>query len=256
MPALGLGTWRLTGPQCQQVVEDAIDIGYRHIDTAQMYGNEAEVGAGIRASGVDPVELFVTTKLANDNHEPEAVRASVEASLRALQLDAVDLLLIHQPVATERLDATLGAMQALVDDGMVRRLGVSNFPVDLLGSALQTAALFAIQVEYHALRNRDDQLAAADQHDLLVQGYSPLARGAATADPQIVEVARTIGATPAQVALRWLLDQPRVAAIPKASNRAHLEENWATLDVALDDEARRRLDRSAQRQLEAADVGD
>ena len=255
VPALGLGTWRLTGSGCQRAVEAALEIGYRHLDTAQMYGNEAEVGAGIRRAAVPAEQLFVSTKLANDNHEPGAVRSSVEASLQGLQLDVVDLLLVHHPVATELLEDTLGAMQALVDDGLVRRLGVSNFSVELLEKARRTSDLFAVQVEYHALRTQEDQLSAAREAGLLFQAYSPLARGAVAHDEVLRAIASDVGATPAQIALRWLLDQPNVAAIPKASSRQHLQENWEALDVSLDDDARRRLAGSAERRLEAADVG-
>lgn len=255
VPALGLGTWRLTGPTCQQAVEDALAIGYRHIDTAQMYGNEAEVGAGIGAAGVDEHELFVTTKIDTSNHEPAAVSASVAESLDKLGLDAVDLLLIHQPEHLDILEETLSAMQQLVDEGRVRHLGVSNFSPGLLERAVRAADLFAIQVEYHPFRSQDEQLDAARQNDLLFQAYSPLARGGVVDDDEVVSAARSVDATPAQVALRWLIDQSAVAAIPKASSRAHLEENWGALDVELDEEARRRLDAASRRERDAAEVG-
>lgn len=244
---LGLGTWQLTGRTCEHAVAEAIGIGYRHIDTAQMYGNEAEVGAGIAASGIDPAELFVTTKLWSNSLTPDAVRCSTEESLRQLRLDAVDLLLIHHPFRPDILEDTLGAMRELRDDGLVRHLGVSNFSIDLLERALGSTELLAIQIEYHPFRRQDDQLAAARRHDLLFQAYSPLARGGATGTEVIEEVARHLGATAPQVVLRWLIDQHNVVPIPKASSRAHLEENWGALDVKLDDDARARLDSLTRR---------
>lgn len=255
VPALGLGTWRLTGPDCQRAVEEAIAIGYRHLDTAQMYRNESEVGAGIRASGIDAAELFVTTKIAGDNHAADAVRRSSEESLRKLGLDAVDLLLIHHPKEMDILEETLAAMAQLQEDGLVRHIGVSNFSVDQLRRALAAARLFAIQIEYHPYRSQADQLEAARAHDLLFQAYSPLARSAVAGDDDLDRIAADVGATPAQVALRWLMDQPNVAAIPKASSRAHLEDNWGALDLRLDDDARRRVDALTARQQKASEVG-
>jgi 2,5-diketo-D-gluconate reductase B len=255
IPALGLGTWRLTGSQCRRTVEEALAIGYRHLDTAQMYRNEADVGAAIQAAGIDAGELFVTTKIDNGNHRPEAVRASTEESLDRLQLDAVDLLLVHQPVAVDILEDTLEAMQQLQQDGLVRHLGVSNFSVELLERALAAAPLLAIQIEYHPFRSQAGQLEAARRHDLLFQAYSPLARGGVAWDNDLEAIARDAGATAAQLSLRWLLEQPNVAVIPKASSRRHLVENWGALDVRLDDEARRRMNALTSRQEPAADVG-
>jgi diketogulonate reductase-like aldo/keto reductase len=256
VPQLGLGTWRLTGSTCERAVAEALDIGYRHIDTAQMYGNEAQVGGGIAASAVDPRDLFVTTKLSSRSLTPEAVRSSTEESLRRLRLDAIDLLLIHHPARPDVVEDTLGAMQEVRNHGLVRHLGVSNFPVDLLERALRSAELFAIQVEYHPFRSQEEQLDAARRHDLLFQAYSPLARGGVPGHDAIEDVAREIGATAAQVALRWLIDQPNVVPIPKASSREHLEENWGALDVKLDDDARTRLDSLSHRERPAAEIGD
>ncbi len=242
VPALGLGTWQLEGRACQEAVETALAIGYRHLDTAQLYGNEAAVGAGIAASGLDPAELFVTTKIASGEKTPAQVRASTEASLERLGLERVDLLLLHQPVADRPLAQALAEMAAMVAEGRVGGLGVSNFPLDLLEEAMAAVPLLAIQLEYHPMRAQDRQLAAARRHDLLFQAYSPLARGRAVDDAAVAGVAERLEATPAQVVLRWLLDQPPVAPIPKASSRRHLEENWAAQAVVLDDEARATLD--------------
>jgi diketogulonate reductase-like aldo/keto reductase len=255
IPALGLGTWRLTGSRCRQAVEEALAIGYRHLDTAQMYGNEHEVGAAITASSLRADELFLTTKIANENHAPDAVRASTEASLRNLGVEAIDLLLIHQPVDLDILETTLEAMAALQDEGLVHHLGVSNFSVELLERSLRAVNLLAIQIEYHPLRSQHDQLEAAQHHDLLLQAYSPLARSAVVANEDIGDIARRVGATPTQVTLRWLMNQPNVAAIPKASSHQHLIDNWGALRVELDDQALRRLDALTRQEREAAEVG-
>lgn len=255
VPALGMGTWRLTGAACQRSIETGLGIGYRHIDTAQAYGNEAEVGAGIAASGVDPSELFVTTKLDSDNLEPDMVVKSTNESLEQLQLDAIDLLLIHQPSRLDILEQTLEAMQRVVTDGLVRSLGVSNFARNDLERALGAAELLAIQIEYHTLREQHEQLRAARRHGLLFQAYSPLARGGIIDDPEVKAVASDVGATPAQVALRWLMNHPFVAAIPKATSAEHLEDNWGALDITLDDHALARLDAASTYNREAADVG-
>lgn len=255
IPRLGLGTWRLTGATCQQVVEEAIEIGYRHIDTAQAYGNEADVGSGIAQAGAAE-ELFVTTKIAGGNHSPDAVRASTDESLEKLRIEAIDLLLIHQPTELDILEETLGAMQDLRAEGMVRHLGVSNFPVAELERALDAADLLAIQIEYHPFRRQDEQLAAARRHDLLFQAYSPLARGAADDDGALVDIARDAGATPAQVALRWLLDQDNVVPIPKASSREHLEENWSAQELQLGSDHRSRVDDLTRRERAAKEIGD
>lgn len=255
VPALGLGTWQMTGRECREAVEAGLAIGYRHIDTAQMYGNEAEVGAAIGAGGIARDELFVTTKIASDVITPSQVRRSTEASLEKLGLDHVDLLLVHQPVAERRLVEVLVEMEAMRSQGLVSGLGLSNHTVAELEEAMGVAPLLAIQVEYHPFRNQDAQLEAARRHQLLFQAYSPLARGGGVRDRTVLDQARRLGVTPAQLTLRWLLDQPNVAPIPKAAQRHHLEENWAALDVTIDDEARAALDGLTSRDQSAREVG-
>src|SRR5687768_15630742 len=142
VPRLGFGTWQITGGAAEEAVRDALEIGYRHIDTARMYGNEAEVGAGLRASGVDREEIFLTTKIWMDDFEPARLKAAAEDSLRALGTDYLDLLLLHWPNPDVPLAATLGAMDELRERGLIRHLGVSNFPAGMLAEALEHAPVF------------------------------------------------------------------------------------------------------------------
>ncbi|WP_370326130.1 aldo/keto reductase [Euzebya sp.] len=231
MPRLGMGTWELTGDRAAPAVETAIGLGYRHIDTAQMYGNETEVGRGIAASGIDRDELWVTTKLANGNHAPDDVVSSTEGSLRDLALDHVDLLLIHWPVEPDRLEATLEAMAGLRDRGLTRHVGVSNFTADQVKRAQSVTDILTDQVEYHALLDQRPVLEAVRAIEGVLTAYSPLARGELLSHPVIVNIAGARSASPAQIALRWLLDQDDVVVIPKGSSEDHLRDNLAALDM-------------------------
>ncbi len=242
VPALGLGTWQLTGPDCRRVVEQALEIGYRHIDTAQTYGNEDQIGQALRSNMVvDRDELFVTTKLANRNHAPQYVLASTDDSLRRLGIGYVDLLLVHWPVELDSLPATLEAMVRLRDDGKVRHVGVSNFTPSQVELALQHGPIFCNQVEYHPFLAQPQQLALARERGLLLTAYAPLARGQVADDPGLADIGRRRGKTPAQVALRWLVEQEAVSAVPKASSRDHLQENFTIFDFELSDDEREEI---------------
>ena len=245
VPVLGLGTWAVFGATGRRTMEEALSLGYRHIDTAQMYGNEAEVGAAIRSSGIDRSELFIVTKIDNGNHSREATRRSTEESLRRLESDYVDLLLIHWPSHTVSAAETLDAMAALKSEGKVRHLGVSNFTTALLAEAVEVcgADLLCNQVEYHPFLSQRDLRAAIGLYGMILTAYSPLAKGRAARDPTLVAIAAKHGKTASQIALRWLIEQDGVAAIPKASNRAHMIENLAALDFALAPEDRAAIDR-------------
>ena len=225
VPAIGLGTWRLSGRDAVGVVEDALDLGYRHLDTARMYGNESEIGTALRSSWVDRADVFLTTKIWWTDLAYTAVRPAAEDSLRRLQTDYIDLLLIHWPNPRYALAPTLEAMFELRAEGKVRHVGVSNFPPALLREALACGPLFCIQVEYHPFLGQDELLSIARTHDLLLTAYSPIAKGKVADEPVLVEIAQRHGKTPAQVALRWHIQQPQVAAIPKAANRAHRVAN-------------------------------
>ena len=245
VPVLGFGTWDVFGAGGRRTMEEALSLGYRHIDTAQMYGNEDQVGAAVRSSGIDRSELFITTKIDNGNHGREATLRSTEESLRRLATDYVDLLLIHWPSRSVPMAGTLEAMAALKSEGKVRHLGVSNFTTALLAEAVERcqADLLCNQVEYHPFLPQRDVRAALGRYGMMLTAYSPLARGRAARDPTLTAIGDKYGKTASQVALRWLIEQDGVAAIPKASNRTHMIENLAALDFALASEDRAAIDR-------------
>jgi 2,5-diketo-D-gluconate reductase B len=254
VPAIGLGTWQLSGRQCYDSVREALELGYRHIDTAQMYGNEQEVGRAIGDSGIARSEIFLTTKLAPGNLAPPAVRRSTEESLERLGLDHVDLLLIHWPSSSIAPGETLRAMGALRDQGKARHLGVSNFTVKLLAEAVRNADLLCNQVEYHPFLSQRAVVAALGKHGMMLTAYSPLARGRVQRHPTLIAIARKYGKSPAQVTLRWLIDQERVAAIPKAAGREHLAANLDIFDFSLGTEERAAIDalRGSERVVDVA----
>ena len=245
VPALGFGTWMLTGRHCLDMVRLALEIGYRHIDTAQAYGNEAEVGDALAGSGVDRGEVFLTTKVWMDKLADGPLQRSVEGSLRKLRTDHVDLLLIHWPSRSVPLAQTLRALGQVRDDGRARHLGVSNFPVSLLREAVEThgADLLCDQVEYHPFLSQRPLLDALRSYGMMLTAYSPLARGEVARDRTLAEIGARHGKSPAQVALRWLIEQDGVAAIPKASNERHSRDNFDIFDFELSDDDRAVIDR-------------
>ncbi|MGH6969758.1 MAG: aldo/keto reductase [Stellaceae bacterium] len=235
LPVLGLGTWGLSGRTCYDAVRAALAIGYRHVDTAELYGNEAEIGAAIRDSDVKRSDIFVTTKIPMGELRAPQIRRNVEQSLKRLGTDYVDLLLIHWPSRHEPLAETLGAFAEARAKGQTRFIGVSNFTVALLREAIEThgADIVCNQVEYHPYLSQHPVLAALAGSGLILTAYSPLGRGRVAADRDLARIGRAYGKTPSQVALRWLLDQPNVAAIPKSSHRDHLAANFAIFDFTL-----------------------
>ncbi len=235
VPALGFGTFELTGPDCAEMVRYALELGYRHLDTAQIYGNEDAVGKGMGSAGVDREEIFLTTKVWMDQLAYADVKRSAEASLTKLGVDYVDLLLIHWPNTAVPLGETLQALAELREAGKTRFIGVSNFTVALLAEAVDThgAELLCNQVEYHPFLSQRPVLNWLRDHDLILTAYSPLARGQVLDDATLKRVAGRHGKTPTQVALRWFLEQDNVAAIPKASSRAHCKANFEIFDFAL-----------------------
>lgn len=235
VPDLGLGTWDLRGKECVRAVREALDIGYRHLDTAQMYENEREVGRGLSESRVPRETVFVTTKLWLDNLTAGKVRQSFEESLERLGTEYVDLLLIHWPNRDVPLEETLPGMEAIHATGNARGIGVSNFPTKLWSHALDLAPVPVNQVELHPFLDQRSLLEMSRERALKLVAYAPIARGRVSTDPTIVEIARAKDRTPAQVTLRWLLQQG-IAAIPKAARREHLEENFQILDFQLDDD--------------------
>ena len=252
MPMLGLGTWENESPdQCAESVRTALEMGYRHVDTAQIYGNERAVGEGIATADVDREDVFLATKLWIDELGDDEVRASARESLDRLGLDRVDLLYVHWPARSYDAEETMPALAELRADGLIDHIGVSNFEpehVDRARDAMD-APIFANQVEMHPLLQQQDLREYAADTDLELVGYSPLARGTVFDVPEIVEIAEKHDASPAQVSLAWLRELD-VTAIPKATSREHIADNWASLGVDLDDEdlaAIRDIDRTDRR---------
>lgn len=249
VPAIGLGTWQLTGEACYTAVRTALDLGYRHIDTADLYGNEAEIGRALRAAGVAREALFLTTKVPPGKLEPQAVLRAAAASLERLGTPYVDLLLVHWPNRAVPLGETLAAFAELRAQGKARHIGVSNFSVALLRAAVETlgADLLCNQVEYHPYLSQRAVLAAVRRSGMMLAAYAPVARGRVLKDATLAAIGRKYGKSPAQVALRWLLDQEGVAAIPKAASRAHLAANIAIFDFTLSTAERTAIDALAGR---------
>jgi 2,5-diketo-D-gluconate reductase B len=236
MPALGLGTWQLTGGACERAVRLALDIGYRHIDTAELYGNEAEIGRAVAAARMPREQLFITTKIWTNHLRARDVTPTAETSLRKLKTDYVDLLLIHWPNPSVPLAETLGALAKLKAAGKARAIGVSNFPVNLMREAVETikAPVACNQVEYHARLNQAPVLDYARRHGIAVTAYCPLGRGGLVDHPVLARVGQKHGKSAAQVALRWLVQQDGVAAIPKSANERNLRANFEIFDFTLD----------------------
>lgn len=236
IPAIGLGTWTLDDAASERMVATAIETGYRHVDTAAMYGNEVGVGAGLKASGLPRDEVFVTTKVWHDQITQGALQASLERSLKKLGLDHVDLALIHWPSKTIPLETSIAALNDAKAKGLARHIGVSNFTIPLLAEAnrLSEAPLVCNQIEYHPLLNQDRVIAACRSAGMAVTSYCPLARGADLfSDPAIAGPAKRLGVSPAQVILRWHVQQPGVVAVPRTSNPARLAENLSVFDFEL-----------------------
>jgi diketogulonate reductase-like aldo/keto reductase len=238
MPVLGLGTWENEDPeQCAESVRRALEMGYRHVDTAQIYGNEAAVGDGIAAADVPRDEIFLATKVWISNLGAEDAVASTEESLDKLGVDSVDLLYVHWPARTYDPADTLPAFDELVDRGLVDRVGVSNFEPEHVDRAREVLdePVFANQVELHPLLQQERLREYAAETDLELVAYSPLIRGEVFDVPELTEVAEKHGVSEAQVSLAWLREKG-VTAIPKATSEAHVRDNWESLALDLDDE--------------------
>jgi 2,5-diketo-D-gluconate reductase B len=235
MPRIGLGTWPMKGADCTAAVASAIGLGYRHIDTAEMYGNEEAVGAGLARSGVAREDLFLTTKIWWDKPKGEAIRRAFDACMGRLATPYVDLLLIHWPSPDLDLPDALRALAAIRAEGRAKAIGVSNFPPGLLKRAIaEGVGLAALQVECHALLDQTVLREICVANGMALTAYSPLGKGRAPDQPALQAIARKHGATAAQVALAWLLAQPGIAMVPKAASPARQAENLGALDVTLD----------------------
>ena len=234
MPLIGLGTWPLRGAECEAAIASALELGYRHIDTAEMYGNEAEIGRAIAAAPRG--ELFITSKAWWDKPDGPAIRAAAKASLDRLRTPYLDLFLIHWPSPALQLASALEGLAGLRRDGLARAVGVANFPPGLLRQALalNIVPIACNQVEHHLYLDQSRLIGLCAEHDIVLTSYTPLAKGRMADDPVVARVAARHGATPGQVALAWALSRGNVAVIPKAAGPARQAENLAAGRLVLD----------------------
>lgn len=235
IPKIGFGTWELRGGTCARMVAEALKCGYRHIDTAQGYENEAAVGEGIRASGIPRDQIFVTTKVRPEFGTEGALQRSVVESLKRLGIDTIDLLLIHWPNPAIPIPETMRALSNARQRGLTRHIGVSNFTIANLERAVVTspAPLVAAQVEYHPYLDQVRLLAALREHGLATIAYCPIALGAVARDARIEAIGLAHGKSAVQATLRWLIQQQDVAAIPRTSKLERLRENLDVFDFEL-----------------------
>jgi len=239
IPLLGLGVWQVPdGPECENAVRDALELGYRHIDTAQAYGNEASVGRALRASGVPREEVFITTKFFPAHEDPEAEAAR---SLERLGVDQVDLYIVHWPQGGPTW--ALPGMERARDRGYARSIGVSNFSVGELEEVMSGATTPPVlnQIQFSPFKYRRKLLDACEEGGVALEAYSPLGTGRHLGDERVGEIAERLGRTPAQVLLRWCVERDLVV-IPKSTHRERIEENSKIFDFSISDEDMAALD--------------
>jgi len=243
LPRLGLGTFRMQGDVCRAAVESGLSLGYRHLDTAEMYANEEAIGAAIAAAGLPRSELHVTTKVWNDNLAPDAIRRAFDASLKKLRLDMVDLYLVHWPKPGMHLPSMFETLMKLQQEGRTRAIGVANFNIALLRTVVEEikAPIACNQIEYHFMLDQTKIRKYLDAHKIPLVAYAPLAKGNAASDETLIAIGKKHGVSAAQVALKWLLDQDGVGAIPKAARRESQQANFDALKVRLDDDDRKKI---------------
>lgn len=248
IPSLGFGTFRLAPPQARHMVSEALGMGYRHIDTAQMYGNEEAVGQGLRDAGVAREDVFLTTKVWPDRFRAGDLERSADESLQRLGTDYVDLLLLHWPNPEVDLSETLGALVRVKEQGKARHIGVSNFTNALLERAVAICGegvLVTNQVEYHPFLSQRSVKRKLAEYGMAMTAYCPLAQGKVLGDPGLREIGRQYGKNEAQVALRWLLEQD-VVAIPRTSKADNAKRNLNVFDFSLSTDDMRRIDDGLQ----------
>lgn len=246
IPVLGFGTYKVAPEDAYDAVRRALDVGYRHIDTAQMYGNEAEVGAALDASGIARDQIFLTTKVNNSNHEPERAAASITRSLEELRTDYVDLLLVHWPLpALYGGDVTLPwpALEDAFNAGGARAIGLSNYEREHVDAvrAIATVTPHVLQVEAHPFLPNADLRAYAHGLGMVFEAWSPLARGRATTDPTLINIGAQLGVSAAQVALRWAIDRGHVV-FPKTLSRQRMATNIDVFSFTLSPDQQARID--------------
>ena len=235
IPAIGFGTFELEPADAESMVEHALKVGYRHIDTAQMYKNEQAVGRGIRNSGVAREDIFLTTKIWTDSYRDGDLQQSVEDSLKRLDTDYVDLLLLHWPNPEISLKETLGALNEVQERGLARNIGISNFTRELIDQAIETSGrpLVTNQVEYHPYLDQRPVLDKLSAHGMALTAYCPLARGEVFKDQTLERIGKAHGKNAGQIALRWLIQQDDVIAVPRSSNPDHVSSNFEIFDFEL-----------------------
>jgi diketogulonate reductase-like aldo/keto reductase len=242
IPALGFGTSPMTGSMAAGEIVAALKAGYRHIDAARKYGTEPVVGEGLRASGVPRKDIFLTTKVSHENLHAADFAKSVDASLKALGTDYVDLLLVHWPNPEIPLAETMPALAEAKRDGKARHVGVANFNIALLDQAIRLCPepLVCLQAEYHPYLDQSKLLSAVRQRGMAFVAYCPLGRGRLFSDPVLAEIAQSRGRSIAQIALRWLMQQG-LGAIPRSSNPQRIADNFKVFDFTLSDDEMRRI---------------
>ena len=242
IPSIGLGTWELRGRKCRRVVREALELGYRHIDTAAMYENESEVGSGIVDSGVDRKEVLLTTKINTIEVNNEGIVDAFHKSLSDLKTDYVDLLLIHWPTFSTSLGDMLEIMYGIKESQKARAIGVSNFNTTLLNECARLGFedIYCNQVEYHPFLSQEILLKKMNEMDVIPVAYCPICRGDVAKDSVIIELSEKYNKTPAQVTLRWLIQQQSVA-IPKTAKLERLKENIDIYDFEIDDQDMTRI---------------
>ncbi|MEU7850398.1 aldo/keto reductase [Micromonospora parva] len=245
IPQLGFGVFQIEPKDTVAAVSTALEIGYRHIDTAEMYGNEAEVGEAVRASGLDRGAVYVTSKLNNGFHRPDDARRAFDSTLAALKMDYIDLFLIHWPLPTlydGDYVSTWKVLEEVQRDGRARSIGVSNFQVPHLQRLADEASVVPAvnQIEAHPYFTNDEVRAYGREHNILTEAWSPIAQGKVLGDPTVVDIAEQLGRTPAQVVLRWHVQRGDII-FPKSTTPKRIEENTRIFDFELDDVAMERI---------------
>lgn len=244
IPALGFGTWQLNGSECRRALGCALETGYRHIDTAQAYENEAEVGESLATSGIPRDKIFLTTKIWFSHLDEQGLKDSFQKSLEKLKTDYVDLLLIHWYSKQTPVSETLAAMNDLLVNGQVKQVGVSNFTVPKLEEAVNASDshLFANQIEFHPFLTQEPIRNWCLANDVLLTAYSPLARGKVMENGVLKALAESYGKTPIQITLRWMMQQPKLVAIPKSATPEHIKANFDIFDFNLTPEEMKQID--------------
>jgi diketogulonate reductase-like aldo/keto reductase len=236
MPVVGFGTWEIQGQACTESVISALQMGYRHLDTAQIYGNEKEVGEGIRKSGIGREDIFLTTKIATGNLTPVKIRSTFRESLARLGTDYVDLLLIHWPTEMMDLSACLKTMFSLKEEGVLKHVGVSNFDPLLFNKASEIGTILTNQVKFTPYHEEFGNHRIAVEKNMIITAYSPLGRGSIANDQILGAIAEKYGKTASQVTLRWLIQMGNISVIPKAARSHHQKENIEIFDFNLSEE--------------------